>query len=63
MTGPVLTTAQAAAYCGLARKTFYNLPKQERPKGFKQGRLNAYYPADLDEWLKSRLKPAEAVAA
>ncbi|KTS09065.1 helix-turn-helix domain-containing protein [Microbacterium testaceum] len=54
--GPVLTTRAAATYCGLAHQTFRNLLAQgEGPQAFKQGRLNAFYPVDLDAWLASRL--------
>lgn len=61
--GPVLTTRRAAEYCGLAHQTLRNLlAAGEGPKAFKQGRLNAFYPVDLDAWLKTRLvDPAEAV--
>lgn len=64
-TGPVLTTRRAAEYCGLAHQTLRNLLAQgEGPKAFKQGRLNAFYPVDLDAWLKTRIvDPAEAVAS
>ncbi|WP_292908688.1 hypothetical protein [Microbacterium sp.] len=31
------------------------------PTSFKNGRLNAYYPADLDAWLAARLVPAVGV--
>lgn len=64
--GPVLTSRRAAEYCGLAYKTFRNLLSLGvGPKGFKQGRLNAFYPVDLDAWLATRLtdpdeKPASA---
>ncbi|MDY0830765.1 helix-turn-helix domain-containing protein [Microbacterium sp. BG28] len=55
-TGRVLTTRDAAKYCGLAHQTFRNLlAAGEGPKVFKQGRLNAFYPVDLDAWIKSRL--------
>lgn len=57
MSAPVLTTRQAAAYCGLASaQSLYNLISQGvGPRYYKQGRRNAFYEADLDEWNKSRL--------
>lgn len=57
MSSPVLTTQQAAAYCGLASaQSLYNLISQgQGPKYFKQGRRNAFFESDLDEWNKSRL--------
>lgn len=63
--GPVLTTRSAATYTGLAYQTFRNLLAEKRgPKKFKQGRLNVFYPADLDAWIKTRVTdPAEAVAS
>lgn len=63
--GPVLTTRRAAEYSGLAYQTFRNLLAEKRgPKVFKQGRLNVFYPVDLDAWLKTRITdPAEAVAS
>jgi len=64
MTGPVLTTEGAAAYCGLAEQTLRNLIHEGRgPKRYKQGRKNAFYAADLDEWLNSRLTPVTDAAA
>ena len=61
--GPVLTTARAAEYCGIAVQTLYNLLSQgEGPKAFKQGRLNAFYPTDLDEWLAGRITDPEHAA-
>ncbi|MGZ0069357.1 helix-turn-helix domain-containing protein [Microbacterium arborescens] len=63
--GPVLNTRAAATYCGLAHQTFRNkLAAGEGPKVFKQGRLNVFYPADLDAWMRSRVTdPALAVAS
>lgn len=63
--GPVHNTRAAATYCGLAYQTFRNLLAQGAgPKAFKQGRLNAFYPSDLDDWLASRIvDPAAAVAS
>ncbi|MGH3703765.1 MAG: helix-turn-helix transcriptional regulator [Agromyces sp.] len=59
MNGPVLDTARAASYCGIATQTLYNLRTQEQaPKAYKHGRKTVYYPADLDAWLKARLTPA-----
>lgn len=58
-TGPVLDTERASAYCGIARQTLYNhRAAGTAPKAFKHGRKTVYYPADLDEWLKSRITPA-----
>lgn len=59
--GPVLTTARAAEYCGIAVQTLYNLLSAgEGPKAFKQGRLNVFYPVDLDDWLAGRITDPEA---
>ena len=58
-TGPVLTTKRAAEYCGIAEQTLRNLLHEGHgPARYKQGRKNAFYPADLDEWLSSRLTEA-----
>ncbi|MGN6200497.1 helix-turn-helix transcriptional regulator [Humibacter sp.] len=60
MAGPVLRTQGAAQYCGIAAKTLYNLKSLgQGPKSYKQGRLNVFYPSDLDEWLSKRITPAE----
>lgn len=62
--GPVLNTRAAATYCGLAHQTFRNLLAEGAgPRVFKQGRLNAFYPADLDAWLASRLTSPEMAVA
>lgn len=59
MNGRVLDTVAAAAYCGLAVGTMYNLRSTgEGPKAYKNGRKTVYYPADLNVWLESRLVPA-----
>jgi hypothetical protein len=56
MSGPVLTTAQAAEYVGLKPQTMRKLKCiGTGPKAYKQGRLTVYYPGDLDEWLSVRL--------
>lgn len=56
MSAPVLTSKQAAAYCGMALQTFYNhLSAGTGPKQFKQGARNAFYESDLDEWNAARL--------
>lgn len=58
MTGPVLRAQDAAKYVGLSYSRFRQLLCfGEGPNGFKQGRLNVFYPADLDAWLTSRLVP------
>lgn len=58
--GPVLTTKRAAEYCGIAVQTLYNLISLgEGPKACKQGRLNAFYPVDLDAWLATRITDPE----
>lgn len=55
--GPVLTTKQAADYVGLKPQTLRRLKCEGAgPRVFKQGRLNVYYPDDLDAWLSLRLK-------
>nr|WP_277348956.1 helix-turn-helix domain-containing protein [Microbacterium sp. CFH 90308] len=48
----------------MAVQTLYNLISQgQGPKHYKQGKRNAFYPADLDDWIGSRLQPAtEAVS-
>lgn len=57
--GPVLTTKPAAEYVGLKPQTLRRMKCEGTgPKSFKQGRLNVYYPADLDAWLQSRLVAA-----
>jgi predicted DNA-binding transcriptional regulator AlpA len=54
--GPVLNTRRAAEYCGIAVQTLYNeLSNGNGPELHKQGRLNAFYPADLDAWLATRV--------
>lgn len=57
MSTPILTTKQAATYCGLSSaQTLYNLISLgEGPKRYKRGRLNAFYESDLDEWNRARL--------
>jgi hypothetical protein len=56
MTGGVLRSADAANYCGIRPGTLRNLLSAGLgPKGYKQGRLNVFYPQDLDAWLESRL--------
>lgn len=56
MSAPILTSRQAATYCGMEVQTLYNLiSRGEGPKHFKQGRLNAFYESDLDDWNKARL--------
>lgn len=55
--GPVLTTKQAAEYVGLKPQTLRVMKCEGTgPKTFQQGRLNVYYPADLDAWLSARLR-------
>lgn len=57
--GPVMTSKAASAYCAMAVQTLYNLISQgEGPKHYKQGNRNAFYASDLDEWNRSRLRPA-----
>lgn len=64
--GPVLTTARAAEYCGIAKQTLYNLisegkrPGVDFPRYFKQGRLNVFYASDLEEFMSNRITPARA---
>ena len=59
MSTPVLTSKQAAEYCGMALQTFYNLLSQGNgPKYYKQGRKNAFYESDLDDWNRARLEEA-----
>ncbi|GAA2947618.1 hypothetical protein GCM10010458_36490 [Microbacterium luteolum] len=53
---PVFTTKQAAEYVGLKPQTLRFMKWEGTgPVVFKQGRLNVYYPADLDAWLAARL--------
>lgn len=61
MSGPVLTSKAAADYCGIGVQTLYNLISQGKgPKHYKQGKLNAFYAVDLDEWNQQRLTPVPA---
>lgn len=60
----VLTSQQAATYCGISVQTLYNMISQgEGPKHYKQGRRNAFYESDLDEWNTARLIEVKAVSA
>lgn len=62
MTGPILTSKAAAEYCGMAVQTLYNLISQgEGPTHYKQGKRNAFYTSDLDEWNQRRLRPASEI--
>lgn len=62
--GPVLTTRRAAEYTGVAYQTFRNLLAEKRgPKVFKQGRLNVFYPVDLDAWIKTRITDPDVAVA
>lgn len=55
--GPVLTTRQTAEYVALKPQTLRRLKSEGAgPVVFKQGRLNVYYPADLDTWLTQHLR-------
>lgn len=57
----ILSTRDAAAYCGISRQTLYNLNSQGRgPFYFKQGKRNAFYERDLDEWNRAVLLPSVA---
>ncbi|KJL35477.1 helix-turn-helix domain-containing protein [Microbacterium azadirachtae] len=52
----VLTSKQAAVYCGMKVGTLYNLISLGKgPNRYKQGSSNAFFEADLDEWMKGRL--------
>ncbi len=56
--GPVLRSAQAAEYVGLAEQTLRKLKHLgEGPQAYKHGSLTVYYPEDLDLWLAKRLVP------
>lgn len=49
----MLTTTEAATYCGLAARTLYNLKSLGRgPRALKLGRLTRYRRVDLDAWLE-----------
>ncbi|WP_025104320.1 helix-turn-helix domain-containing protein [Microbacterium paraoxydans] len=62
--GPVLTTREAARYCGLAYQTLRNLlAAGDGPKKFKQGALNVFYSVDLDAWLATRITDPDEAAA
>lgn len=65
MSARILTSKQAAEYCGLAStQSLYNhLSAGTGPTYFKHGRRNAFYEADLDEWNKGRLAPASKEVA
>lgn len=57
--GPVLDTPHAAAYCGLAAGTMYNLAYLgEGPVAHKHGRRTVYYPVDLDVFLAAKVSPS-----
>lgn len=59
MSAPVLTTKQAAGYCGMGVQTLYNrISEGTGPRHYKQGRRLAFYESDLDEWNRSRLVEA-----
>lgn len=62
MTGRIHTTESAAEYCGLAgAPSLYNLISQGKgPRMHKQGRRNAFYESDLDDWNRGRLVLAPA---
>jgi len=52
--GPLLTTEQAAARCGLSPRTLEKLRiTGGGPPFLKLGRSVRYDPADLDEWIAS----------
>lgn len=56
MFGPILTTKEAAVYCGLAEQSLRDLMSQGvGPVYYKHGKKNAFRHTDLDEWLESRL--------
>ena len=63
MTGRIHTTESAATYCGLAgAQSLYNhISGGTGPRMFKQGRRNAFYETDLDEWNRSRLVEVKAI--
>lgn len=45
----------------MSEKSLRNLLSLGRgPKKFKQGRLNAFYAADLDAWLAGRITDPDA---
>lgn len=55
MFGPVFTTKQAAAYCGIPEQSLRDLMSQGvGPVYYKHGARNAFRHTDLDEWLESR---------
>ena len=63
MSTPVLTTKQAAAYCGMSVQTLYNrITEGTGPARYKHGRRNAFYETDLDAWNDSRLVKVEVAA-
>lgn len=50
--GGVFTTRTAAAYCGIAESTLRNrLCAGTFPAAHKNGRKNAWFQDELDEWL------------
>lgn len=54
---PFLTTAQAAHFIGLSRRTLEKMRVQGGgPQYRKHGRYVRYHIDDLDAWSKSRLK-------
>lgn len=53
---PLLTTAEAATYCGLAKNTLekmrlYGRKGDNSPRFIKLGTAVRYHPDDLDAWI------------
>lgn len=52
---PTWTTAQAAEFLGLAKKTVLNLCSKGEIPFRKNGRINGYLPSELAQFRASRL--------
>lgn len=65
LAGPVLNSDEAATYCGLrggGQSMRTHKYKGTGPKWHRLGAILVYYPADLDEWIATKKKPAVAPA-
>lgn len=63
MSSRIHDTKSAALYCGLASaQSMYNhISEGTGPVYFKQGRRNAFYESDLDDWNRARLVRVDRV--
>lgn len=59
---PMLSTSEAATYCGLSRSTFEKLRVYGGgPRYIKFGRRVVYDVADLDLWISSKRRASTSV--